>query len=250
MRKQILAGNWKMNKTSDEVQEFFDTFRNRVNQSWNQVEVMFAVPYTLLAYAREAANGYATILAQNVHYEDSGAYTGEVSIAQLKDSGINGAIVGHSERRQYFAETDEAVAKKVAKLLSEKMLAIACVGETQAEREAERTREVITRQVLAIFAAAPAVDHLVIAYEPVWAIGTGLTASLEQAQEVHSHIRGLARQHYGVEAADSLRILYGGSAKASNIGGLVAQQDIDGGLVGGVSLNPNEFADMIDTVTG
>jgi triosephosphate isomerase len=249
MRTPILAGNWKMHKTSAEVRAFFKEFSQRTQSNWVRADIMFAVPYTLLAVAQEAADGMATIIAQNVHFEASGAYTGEISIDQLRDLGILGSLVGHSERRQYYGETDDTVAKKVTRLTDAGMLALACVGESRAERESNQTEAVVTRQIQSIFNAAKSIDRLVIAYEPVWAIGTGLTATDEQAQAVHKLIRGLAREHFGEGSAAKLRILYGGSAKPDNIAGLMQQPDIDGGLIGGASLKPIDFAAMIDNVT-
>lgn len=245
-RKRLLAGNWKMNKVSADLEPFFATFAKDVGVIDGKVDVLFAVPYTLLEKAVRLARPLGIqIAAQNVHSEANGAFTGEISIAMLKDVGVNATLIGHSERRQYFGETDETVAKKTRSALSQGFTAIACVGETLAERESGKTDAVVTRQVNAILEAADSPQNLVIAYEPVWAIGTGRSATSAQAQEVHKLIRGLLAKRYGDSAAQSMRILYGGSATPANIGELLTQGDIDGGLVGGASLKPADFASMV-----
>ena len=246
-RKILLAGNWKMHKTNEELAGFFTAFP----AGSDQVEVLFGVPFTLLARARElTAAGGIIIAAQNVHWEASGAFTGEVSVPMLKDIGIGAAIVGHSERRQYFGDTDETVAKRAAACLAGGITPIVCIGETLADREAGRTDKVLESQMQAVFAAIQDPGDMVIAYEPVWAIGTGLTATNEQAQAAHRHVRGLFAGAYGEQAAGAVRILYGGSAKPGNIGGLLDQEDIDGGLVGGASLKAEDFGAMLKAAEG
>jgi triosephosphate isomerase len=254
MRKNMMAGNWKMNKTNGELEDFFGSFDTHSAfdaEMAEKVDVLFAVPYTLLANAQKIAGaGAIRIASQNMHAELSGAFTGEVSAIMLKDIGVTATLIGHSERRQYFNETDESVAAKVFTALREGIMPIACVGETLEEREAGKTSEVVERQVKAILTAAKDPGDLVLAYEPVWAIGTGKTASPEQAQEVHGLIRGLIKDSYGQATADKMRILYGGSAKPANIDELLAQPDIDGGLVGGASLNAKDFGRMVESGAG
>jgi triosephosphate isomerase len=188
------------------------------------------------------------VAAQNMHFEKEGAFTGEVSAAMLKDVGVSHVILGHSERRQYFAETDQGVAKKTKVALDNAITPISCVGETLAEREAGRTKDVVGRQVGAILDAVTADEtrKVVIAYEPVWAIGTGKVATPEQAQEVHAFIRGRIAAKHGKGVADVLRILYGGSVKPDNVKGLMAMPDIDGALVGGASLKAEDFSQLVN----
>lgn len=248
MRTPLLAGNWKMNKLSGELEPFFSAFAKEAGLEGGakaKCDILFAVPFTLLERARKLAEPYGIrIAAQNVHFETNGAFTGEISIQMLKDIGITATLIGHSERRQYDAETDTTVAKKVRAALAHDVLAIACIGETLDERKANDTDRVVTRQVNAILEAADKPSHLVLAYEPVWAIGTGLSATSAQAQAVHKLIRGLIAHRYGDATAGAMRILYGGSANPANIAELMAQADIDGGLVGGASLKPADFAAM------
>jgi len=248
MRKPILAGNWKMNKTNSELSDFFGALNSQLVDKWSDyVEVVFAVPYTLLQGAVELTkNTPVVIAAQNVNQHTDGAYTAEVSAAMLQDVGVSSTLVGHSERRQYYGETNASVTEKVKACLASGISPIACVGETQKERESGVTEDVVGKQVLAILAAVSGLTKLVIAYEPVWAIGTGLTASDEQADQVHSFIRGVVAEKFSEQQAQSLRILYGGSAKPTNIDGLLKQENIDGGLVGGASLKPDDFASMIN----
>ena len=242
-RTPLIAANWKMNKTVGEAEAFLATLTGRVSE-FGAVDVVVCPPYTALAAATGIAAGSGIeICAQNVHEEDSGAFTGEVSIPMLADLGVAGAIVGHSERRQLFGETDEALARKVPALLDAGLLAILCCGETEAERDAEETEAVLERQLVADLADVPddRLADVVIAYEPIWAIGTGRTATPEQAEEAIGFIRGLiAARDAGAAAAT--RILYGGSVKPDNAADLFARDDIDGGLVGGASLDPADFA--------
>jgi triosephosphate isomerase len=254
MRIKLMAGNWKMHKLARELPEFFRAFAAAVgfvdeDAFPASTQVLFAVPYPLLDPATKAANssmpGCIRIAAQNVHQDAQGAFTGEVSVPMLKDLGVGATLIGHSERRQYFGETDAAVAKKTKAVVEADMLPIVCVGETLAEREAGTTEAVVRRQVEAVLADLPNPGHLVFAYEPVWAIGTGRSATAAQAQEVHAFLRGLVRKRYGDGIADGMRLLYGGSANPANIGELMAQPDIDGALVGGASLKPDDFAKMV-----
>lgn len=244
-RNKLLAGNWKMNKLNGELAPFFEGFLQELGPHRGLTEILFAVPYTLLAEAsRQAKMHGIRIAAQNVHFEPSGAYTGEVSIAMLKEVGVTATLIGHSERRQYFGETDQTVTRKTVAALAQGVMPIVCVGETLAEREKNQTEAVVRRQVEAVLEAVPDPKDLVVAYEPVWAIGTGKSATSAQAQEVHGLIRGILKKRYAAKA-DAIRILYGGSANPANIDELLAQPDIDGGLVGGASLKPAEFAKMV-----
>ena len=216
----LIAGNWKMFKTQAETRAFCAAF-----EPPDGVEAVICPPYTSLAAAVESG---LTVFAQNVHWADDGAFTGEISIAMLKELGVSGAIVGHSERRQYFGETDEGTARRAEAALAAGLRVIACVGELEAEREAGETEDVLRRQVSAL---APH-PQLVIAYEPVWAIGTGKTATPEIAQEAHAFIKSIL----------DAPVLYGGSVKPDNAAELLAQPDVDGALVGGASLDPDSFA--------
>lgn len=252
MRRTLLAGNWKMNKAQAEAGAFFHDLDRELGSTPVKADILFAVPFTLLERAKQAAaacHHSIHIAAQNVHWESHGAYTGEVSIGMLKDIGIYASLVGHSERRQYFGESNDTVGKKVAACLAQGLTPIACVGETRAEREAGRMQEVVSAQMLAILKYAGSQNEkLIIAYEPVWAIGTGLTATDTQAQEVHHLIRGQIASILGSARADTMTILYGGSANPANIAGLLTQKDIDGGLVGGASLKAKDFAAMVRAV--
>jgi triosephosphate isomerase len=241
-RHKVLAGNWKMNKLNVDVGGFVENYAAAAGKS-TAVTTLICPPYTLLQTAVQAArlHGYL-VVSQNVHAEAKGAFTGEISIPMLKEIGVNGAVVGHSERRQYFAETDHAVGVKAKTLQAAGMWAICCIGETKDQRVSGETMKVVGAQMDGICASLTSLDKIMFAYEPVWAIGTGLNASDEQAQEVHAFVRGRLAEKYGAKAADDTSILYGGSVKSSNIKGLISQKDIDGGLVGGASLEPAEFA--------
>ena len=241
-RTPLVAANWKMQKTVGESEAFLAALTGRVSQL-GAVDVVVCPPFTALAAATGIAAGSGIVIcAQNVHEEESGAFTGEVSIPMLADLGVAGAIVGHSERRQLFCETDEALARKVPALLEAGLLPILCCGETEAERDAEETEAVIERQLTADLAdvADERLADVVIAYEPIWAIGTGRTATPEQAEEAIGFIRGLIAGRDDAAAA-AIRILYGGSVKPDNAADLFAREDIDGGLVGGASLDPEDF---------
>ena len=246
-RRKFVCGNWKMHKTQGEARELVRALAPLLEALAGRVQVAVAPPFTALAAAAEALRGTAMELAaQDVHFEKQGAFTGEVSAPMLAEVGCHHGIVGHSERRQLFGETDETVRKKVGALLAAGIRPIVCVGETLAEREAGRTLEVVDRQVRAALSGLPAepIASLTIAYEPVWAIGTGKTATTAQAQEVHAAIRKLLRELAG-GAADAVRIQYGGSVKPENAAELMAQPDVDGALVGGASLKAQDFSQIV-----
>ena len=245
-RRKFVCGNWKMFKTASEAGQLVRELRSRLGAG--QVQVAVAPPFTALAAARAALAGSPVqLFAQNCHWESQGAFTGEVSAPMLKELGCDGVILGHSERRQLFGETDESVGKKLRAALAAGLHPIVCCGETLQEREASRTWEVVSRQLRGAFAGleAASVAQVTIAYEPVWAIGTGKVATTAQAQEVHAQIRGLLRELGGAAAADAVRVQYGGSVKPDNAAELLAQPDIDGALVGGASLKADDFARII-----
>jgi triosephosphate isomerase (TIM) len=224
----LIAGNWKMYKGPAETAEFCVELRRR-EADFEEIDVAVCPPFTSLAVAVQVLAGTdIAVAAQNVHWDTEGAYTGEVSAPMLRELGVYGAIVGHSERRQFFGETDEAVAKRARGALDAGLSVIACVGETEAEREAGETEDVLRRQVSVLGAE----DNLVVAYEPVWAIGTGKTATPETAQEAHAFIKSLL----------DVPVLYGGSVKPDNAAELLSQPDVDGALVGGASLDVESFA--------
>ncbi len=246
MKKYVVAGNWKMNKLPSETAAFIKELAPKVEGA--VAEVVACVPYTSLAAAVEAAKGTPVkIGAQNLHFEDSGAFTGEVSADMLVDMGVEYVIIGHSERRQYFAETDVTVNKKVIKALEKGLKPIVCVGESLEEREQGITIDLIRSQVKIAFMNVSAEDmaKCIIAYEPIWAIGTGKTATDEQANEVCAAIRVVVRELYGDNVADGLVIQYGGSVKPSNAAALFGMSDINGGLVGGASLKSDDFAGIV-----
>ncbi len=245
MRRKFICGNWKMHKTSAEAVALVRELRQRLN---TQVQVAVAPPFTALAPVKAALQGSPIqLFAQNCHHEKQGAFTGEISAPMLAELGCDGVILGHSERRQYFRETDEDVNRKLKAALEAGLHPIVCVGETLQEREANRTWEVVSRQVRGALAGIPAaqIATLTLAYEPVWAIGTGKTATTGQAQEVHGQIRGLLREIAGAQPAEAVRIQYGGSVKPENAAELLSQQDIDGALVGGASLKVEDFERII-----
>ncbi len=247
-RRCFIAGNWKMNKTVTESLALVRELRGVLSQVRDRVEIAVAPPFTALhPVAKALEDSNIAVAAQNCHPEASGAFTGEVSAPMLKELGCSYVILGHSERRQLFGETDAGVNRKTAAALKAGLLPIVCVGETLAEREANRTLEVVSTQVkgcLSGFGAAEGA-RFVIAYEPVWAIGTGKVATTQQAQEVHAHIRELLSQQWGRETAAQVRIQYGGSVKPDNAAELLAQPDIDGALVGGASLKAADFAAIV-----
>lgn len=247
MRRKVIAGNWKMNMLPNEAIEYIEQFEKLVKDTKN--EVILCVPYTDLFYCLNyAQDTNIKIGAQNMHWEDSGAYTGEVSSKMLKAIGVEYVIIGHSERRQYFAETDGTVNKKVKAAFDNELKPIVCVGETLEERESGKTTEVITRQTkLALEGlSSNQVKNTIIAYEPIWAIGTGKTATSEDANNSIKEIRKEVEKNYGKEVADEMIIQYGGSVKSSNAKELFTTSDIDGGLVGGASLKPDEFAKIVN----
>jgi triosephosphate isomerase len=247
MRRPIIAGNWKMFKTHAETSAFFDALIPEI-QDVDHCEIVVAPPYTSLATAAIETDGTrVAISAQDVHWENEGAFTGAISVKMLVDAGCTYTIIGHSERRQFFGETDETVEKKTHAALAGGMKVIACVGEVLAERDAGQAVEVVRRQVrngLGRLTGAN-LSHIIVAYEPVWAIGTGRTATPEIAAEMHAAIRKTFEEIYNQAAADALRVLYGGSVKPDNITALMKEGDIDGALVGGASLNPASFAAII-----
>lgn len=247
MRKIIVAGNWKMNKTIKETKEFFDGLKPLVSDVKN-VEVVIAAPFTALeAATRETKDSNIKIAAENMNPNESGAYTGEISPLMLKELGVEYVILGHSERREYYGETDSIVNEKVKSALKHGLKPILCVGEKLEERENGTTEAVVKEQTVGGLkdVTAEQMKNVVIAYEPVWAIGTGKTATPEQAQEVHAFIRGLLTELYNEEVANEVTVQYGGSMNDANAAELIAQQDIDGGLVGGASLIAEKFAVII-----
>ena len=247
-RKTIIAGNWKMHKTPKEARALVDELRPMIAKAkW--CTTVLCVPFVDLPAALKATRATKIAVgAQNMHYEASGAYTGEISAEMLAEMGVKYVIIGHSERRQYFAETDETVNKKVLKALDTGLRPIVCVGESLAERESGVTAERIQYQVKMALqnVQADQIRKVVIAYEPIWAIGTGKTATDEQANETIGVIRAAIAKLYGGEVADKVRIQYGGSMNPKNVKGLMAQSEIDGGLIGGASLKAPDFAAVVN----
>lgn len=244
MRTPIIAGNWKMNKTISEGVAFVNEVKGKTE---GNAEVLICAPFTLLKDLKEATKGTnIKIGAQNMHYENSGAFTGEVAPSNLVELGINYVIIGHSERREYFNETDETCNKKVLKAIEVGINPILCCGETLEERESGKTLDKVENQIVKGIADVKSEDleKVVIAYEPIWAIGTGKTATSEQANEVISEIRKVVKGMYG-DLAEKVRIQYGGSVKPSNVAEIMGQSDIDGALVGGASLNPTDFLGLL-----
>lgn len=246
MRKPIIAGNWKMNKTMAETEAFVKELAPLVKNA--ECDVVLCVPYTdIVTAAKATANTNIKVGAENVAWADNGAFTGEISAEMLKEAGAEYVVIGHSERRQYFGETDETVNKRLVQALKYELKPIVCVGETLEEREGDKTEAVLTTQLTKGYANISADDaaKTVIAYEPVWAIGTGKTATDEQAEETIKFIRTFLAELYGASVADGVRIQYGGSMKPSNAKSLMAQPDIDGGLIGGASLVPADFTKVV-----
>jgi len=247
MRKKVIAANWKMYKTPDQTRAFFQDFLPMV-AGHARDEIVVCPPFLDLPAALEAAKGSnVAIGAQNVHWKEEGAFTGETSVLHLAAFGVAHAIIGHSERRQYFGETDDSVNLRLKTALEAGFTPICCVGEVLEEREAGMTDDVLRRQCVRAFHAISAkkAAKLVVAYEPVWAIGTGKTATPELAAEAHAVIRREATEIFGEEFSAKLRILYGGSVKPDNASALMAQEEIDGALVGGASLDPKSFAAIV-----
>ena len=245
MRRPMIAGNWKLHKTRSEASELVSALISSL-AGLEGVDVVVAPPFTALdsvAATLAASGSHIALAAQNCYPETTGAFTGEVSPLLLKDAGCRLVIVGHSERRQLLGESDEFINRKVHALVKEGLGVIFCIGETLEERESEQMFDVLRRQVrLGLKGlAADLMRHVVIAYEPVWAIGTGKTATDEQAQEAHAFVRALLREQFGPAVAEATRILYGGSVKPGNVDGLMTQTDVDGALVGGASLKAEEF---------
>ncbi len=249
MRKKVIAGNWKMNKLPNEAINFIEEIAPRIKNTEN--EVILCVPYIDLFYSLMAAQGTnIKIGAQNIHFEEKGAYTGEISGPMLKSIGVQYVIIGHSERRQYFAETDEIVNKKIKAALKYELNPIVCVGETKQQREQGMATKVIEEQTKKALEGlnGEEVSKIIVAYEPIWAIGTGETATVENANESIKVIRNQIEHMYGKDIAEKIIIQYGGSVKSTNAKELFNASDIDGGLVGGASLIPEEFANIINAV--
>jgi triosephosphate isomerase (TIM) len=247
-RKPVIAGNWKMYKTQADARAFFAAFAPLVEGA-QHCEIVVAPPFTALAASAEAARGtQIKIAAQNLHWQNEGAFTGEVSAPMLVETGCSAVLIAHSERRQFFGETDESANKKVKAALNAGLTPILCVGETLKEREANDCETVLERHFRGGLASLTTeqFSRILLAYEPVWAIGTGRTATPEQASEAHRFLRQLAASVFSPGEAGGLRILYGGSVKPDNIRGLMAQPDIDGALVGGASLDPKSFAAIVN----
>ncbi len=247
MRKKLIAANWKMYKTPDQARDFFRDFLPLVKDH-DRDEIVVCAPYIDLPAAVEAAKGSnVAVGAQNLHWEKEGAYTGEINATMLLAIGVTHVIIGHSERRQYFGETDDTVNLKLKSALEAGLTPIVCVGEVLEEREAGLTDDVLRRQCVRAFhkISAKKAAKLVVAYEPVWAIGTGKTATPQMAADAHAIIRGEAAKAMGEDFANNLRILYGGSVKPENAKALMSEEEIDGALVGGASLDPKSFSAIV-----
>jgi triosephosphate isomerase len=247
MRRPIIAGNWKMFKTIGDTRAFFDALIPEI-QNVDHCDIVVAPPFTALQTAVEEVDGTrVAISAQDVCWKNEGAFTGEISPKMLADVGCTYTIIGHSERRQYFGETDESVDQKTRAAIAAELRAIVCFGESLTERDAGQATEVVQRQIAKGIGQLTSSDlsRIIVAYEPVWAIGTGRTATPEVAAEMHAEIRKILATIYGAAAADAMRILYGGSVKPDNISALMNKEDIDGALVGGASLDPASFASII-----
>ena len=247
-RKKLIAGNWKMNGLLEDGVALAKGVAQEVKAfGKSDCEFLVCPPFTLLASVKKALRGAKVALgAQDVHFAEKGAHTGDISPLMLKDLGCSYVIVGHSERRADHFETDELVCKKAAAAHAAGLKAVICIGETEAQRDAGKTIEVCSSQILGSVPEDSTAADTVIAYEPVWAIGTGKTATAEQAQEIHAFIRSLIAEKYGKEIADNCSILYGGSCKPSNAKELFANPDVDGGLIGGAALKVSDFKGIID----
>ncbi|WP_289219922.1 triose-phosphate isomerase [Ileibacterium valens] len=245
MRDIIIVGNWKMNKNNAETKAFFEEVDPAAKTSKGLYGV--GVPFTDLRTALDNAENLI-VAAENVHFEDSGAFTGEVSVPMLEELGVKYCIIGHSERRSMFGDTDETVNKKAKRLLEAVITPILCIGETEAEYDAGKTKDVVTAQLNGSLKDIPAEEfgNIVLAYEPIWAIGTGKSASVEIAEDCCKLVRDVVREMAGDEAAEKVRIQYGGSVKPGNIVEYMAQPDIDGALIGGASLKPDSFLEIIE----
>ena len=252
MRKPVIAGNWKMYKTIAEAVDFVEKIKPVAAQA-GHCEVIVAPPFTALAAAAASAKGSKVLVAaQNCHWDKEGAHTGDISTLMLRDAGCTHVIIGHSERRHDCGETDEQVNKKVKAALAAGLTPIVCVGETLAQREIGETEKNLERQFLGGLAWLTPEDfsRIMIAYEPVWAIGTGRTATPEMAAAAHQFLRALAKRQFGEREASAVRILYGGSVKPDNVGALMAQEEIDGALVGGASLKVDSFTALVNYPRG
>ena len=248
LRKAVIAGNWKMNKTRPEAKALLEAIKPLVANAEGKVEVIACVPFTNLETAvNTTAGSNVKVGAENVHFEKSGAFTGEISADMLTELGVEYVVIGHSERRQYFGETDETVNKRTKAALAAGLKPIVCVGELLAEREADITEEVISRQIKLDFAGVSADDikKTIIAYEPVWAIGTGKTATADQAEEVCGFIRGVLAKLYDAATADAVTIQYGRSMNAKNCAELLSKPNVAGGLIGGASLKAEDFNTIV-----
>ncbi|TCS81767.1 triose-phosphate isomerase [Tepidibacillus fermentans] len=245
MRTPIIAGNWKMNKTIVETKAFLDEIKDFAVDG---VEAVLCVPYTDLAIVKENIGDYIKIGSQNIHWAETGAFTGEISPLMLKELRVEYAIIGHSERREMFGETDETVNKRVHAAFKHGITPIVCVGEKLEEREAGKTKEIVKKQTIAAIKdlASEQVKQLVIAYEPIWAIGTGKSSTAEDANEVIGFIRQVIADQYDQQVANEVRVQYGGSVKPENISTYLNQPEIDGALVGGASLDPTSFKSLVE----
>ncbi len=247
MRKPIMGGNWKMNKTSSEAVQIIEDFREKM-EGVKGTEVVVFPPFTLLGLAEKVLRGSSIGLgAQNMYWETGGSYTGEISAPMLVDLGCKYVILGHSERRQYFGESNEGINRKIKSALTFELIPVVCVGERVKERKEGSFKRVVEAQLNLCLKGITSqeAERMVIAYEPVWAIGTGVTATPEQAEEMHSFVRKLLAKLFGEDLADSMRIQYGGSVKPENIKELMREPDIDGALVGGASLDASSFAKIV-----
>jgi len=246
--KKLIAGNWKMNKTASEAVDLIEEIKSSVGDQ-TSVQVCVCPPFTSLSQSSESVEKSEVLLgAQDMNAAQSGAYTGEISAEMLRDLYVSFVILGHSERRQFFGETNQIVNQKIHAAIGNNLKPIYCIGETLDEREAGKTLDIVRTQVREGLENFPthSIENLVIAYEPIWAIGTGKTATDEMAQEVHAEIRKVLAEMFGDTSADSIRILYGGSMKPENAAGLLAQKDVDGGLIGGASLTARAFVGIIE----
>jgi triosephosphate isomerase len=250
MRKKIVAGNWKMNNDLFMTKDLIHSIKSKLNNNFN-TEVFISPSFPFLLEAKKNCNNTKiNVTAQNINENESGAYTGEVSSSMLKSIGVNSVIIGHSERRQYFNENDHILLKKLKKAMSEKFKVFFCVGENINERENNNHFNIIEKQLNNTVFKIDSFDvnNLIIAYEPVWAIGTGLTASPEQAQEMHFFIREIFKSKYGSEISNNLSIIYGGSVKPSSAKDIFGKKDVDGGLIGGASLRAQDFIDIVNSI--
>ncbi|MEX2600273.1 MAG: triose-phosphate isomerase [Balneolaceae bacterium] len=248
MRTFLIAGNWKMNAGPAEAKTLLEGITATLNDKSPSADVLVFPPFVSLAAAAEITDGtVVSIGAQNAHFEDNGAYTGEISTSMVKEAGCGYVLAGHSERREYFGDTDEIIAKKVRKAIDDGLNVVFCVGEKLEERKAGNHQKVVLDQIEAVINHLNEEDaeQLTIAYEPVWAIGTGETATPEQAQEMHAFIRTALTEHWSTQRLKGVRILYGGSMKPANAEELLSQPDVDGGLIGGASLSADSFCEII-----